>query len=72
MEHSFLNYYEKLGQAAVSLFELYLCHMPLNAVTSISSTPAARNHFRPHFFWGGNVNTLLNGWFREEKNVCPC
>lgn len=34
MERSFLNYYEKLGQAAVSLFEIYLCHFPFNAVTT--------------------------------------
>lgn len=35
MEHSFSNYCEKLGQAAVSLFEIYLCHLPFNAVTTV-------------------------------------
>lgn len=35
MEHSFSNYCEKLGQAAVSLFEIYLCHLPFNAITTV-------------------------------------
>lgn len=38
MEQFFLNYCEKLGQAAVSvfeIFEIYLCHLPFNAVTTV-------------------------------------